>query len=155
MKKRVVFTVLGITLSLILATHSYARFGGKGRGGGGWGANSQYGRKYDPKTVETINGEVVSLDKITPKECQSYGVHMMLKTDKETISVHLGPGWYIENQETQIQPKDKVEVKGSRITYDGKPVIIAVEIKRQDEVLVLRDENGFPAWSGWRRHRRP
>jgi len=24
------------------------------------------------------------------------GVHLMLKTDKETISVHLGPVWYID-----------------------------------------------------------
>jgi hypothetical protein len=78
-------------------------------------------------------------------------MHLMLKTDKETISVHLGPGWYIENQDVKIDPKDKVEVKGSKITFQGKPALIAAEVKKGNEILKLRDENGFPAWSGWRR----
>jgi hypothetical protein len=43
-----------------------------------------------------------------------------------------------------------VEVKGSRITFEGKPAIIAAEIKKGEETLKLRDENGFPVWSGWR-----
>lgn len=50
---------------------------------------------YDPKTVETITGTVEALDRVTPIKGMSYGVHIQLKTDKETISVHLGPGWYV------------------------------------------------------------
>jgi len=80
-----------------------------------------------------------------------YGVHLVLKTDKETISVHLGPGWYIENQDVKIAPKDKIEVKGSRITFEDKPALIAAQVKKGDDVLVLRDTSGFPVWSGWRR----
>lgn len=69
----------------------------------------------------------------------------------ETISVHLGPGWYIENQDIKIEPKDKIEVRGSRITFKGKPAIIAAEIKKGEEILKLRDENGFSVWCDWRR----
>lgn len=115
------------------------------------GMNAPYSRMYDPKTVETISGEVVSVDVITPLKGMYYGVHLMVKTAKEIISVHLGPGWYIENQDTEIEPKDKVEVTGSRITLEGKPVIIAAEVKKGEEVLKLRDEKGFPFWSGWRK----
>jgi len=78
-------------------------------------------------------------------------VYWLSKTDKETISVHLGPAWYMDNQDVQIAVGDKVEVKGSRVTLDGKPTLIAAEVKKGDEVLTLRDANGFPAWSGWRR----
>jgi hypothetical protein len=81
----------------------------------------------------------------------SAGVHMIMQTDKEQISVHLGPGFYVENQDVKIESKDKVEVKGSRVTFGGKPAIIAAEVKKGDEVLKLRDDNGFPMWSGWRR----
>ncbi len=81
----------------------------------------------------------------------SAGIHMNVKTDKETISVHLGPSWYLENQDLKIEPKDKVEVKGSKIMFDGKPAIIAAEVRKGDEVLRLRDDAGFPVWSGWRR----
>jgi hypothetical protein len=52
----------------------------------------------------------------------------------------------------QIVAGDKIEVKGSRITYQGKPAIIAAEIHKGDEVLMLRDANGIPMWAGWRRN---
>jgi hypothetical protein len=106
---------------------------------------------YNPKTVETLSGEVVSVDRITPEKGMAYGVHLMLKTEKETVSVHLGPQWYIERQDTEIKTKDSIQVKGSRITFEGKPAIIAAEVKKGDEVLKLRDEKGVPYWSGWRR----
>jgi hypothetical protein len=39
-------------------------------------------------------------------------------------------------------------VKGSRITTKrGKTVLIAAEVKKDDSILKLRDENGVPAWS--------
>jgi hypothetical protein len=137
--------------SFIFVAPSFAQRGISWKGGGGWGTGGAYGRLYDTKTVETVTGEVAGVDKITPEKGMSYGVHLMVKTDKETISVHLGPGWYIENQDIKIEPGNKVEVKGSRITFQEKPAIIAAEVKKGDEVLKLRDENGFPVWSGWRR----
>jgi hypothetical protein len=121
------------------------------RGSGGWGPGTPYNRMYDPKTVETVSGEVVSVSQITPNKGMGAGVHMTLNTGKETISVHLGPSWYLENQDVKIEAKDKVEVKGSKITFNGKPAIIAIEVKKGDEVLKLRDDAGFPVWSGWRR----
>lgn len=136
--------------SAFFIAQSFAQQGIQWKGGGGWGKGAPYGRMYDPKTVETIKGKVVNVDTVTPMKGMGYGVHVTIETDKETVSVHLGPGWYIENQDTRIEPKDTVEVTGSRITLEGKPVIIAAEVKKGDEVLKLRDEKGFPLWSGWR-----
>jgi hypothetical protein len=107
---------------------------------------------YNPQTTETIAGEVVSVGRIThPMKGMSYGVHLVVKTEKETISVHLGPGWYIENQEVKIAPKDMVEVTGSRVTFEGKPALLASEVKKGNEILTLRTPDGLPVWSGWRR----
>jgi hypothetical protein len=141
---------LGVCLG---ASNSFAQRGPgmMWRGSGGWGPGAPYNRMYDSKTVETITGEVTSVDSITPNKGMAGGIHMNVKTDKETVSVHLGPSWYIENQDVKIEPKDKVEVKGSKITFGGKPAIIATEVKKGDEVLTLRDDSGFPVWAGWRR----
>ena len=149
MKKLSILIVVSI-LSFIVSD-SFAQRGMKWRGSGGWGMGSQYNRMYDPKTVGTISGEMISVDMITPMKGMSQGVHLTLKTDKEIISVHLGPWWYIENRDIRIEPKDKIEVAGSRITYQGKPAIIAANVKKGDEVLKLRDENGLPVWAGWRK----
>ncbi|HEX5530394.1 MAG TPA: DNA-binding protein [Methylomirabilota bacterium] len=144
-----VVSVVGIAV-IVLAPAAFAQ-GMKWRGSGGWGPGTAYGRIYDPKTVETVSGEVVKVDRITPMRGMSSGVHLVVKTDKGDVSVQLGPQWYLENQDVKIQPKDKVEVKGSRVTVQGQPALIAAEVKKGDEVLKLRDEAGIPMWAGWRR----
>jgi hypothetical protein len=151
MRKLMLVIVTAVTVGLILGTEAVAQKGIMWRGGGGWGHGTPYGRMYNPQTVETIGGEVVSVDRIIPLKGMAYGIHVTLKTDKETIPIHLGPGWYMENQDVKITRTDKIEVKGSRITLEGKPAIIASEIRKGEDVLVLRDANGFPVWSGWRR----
>ena len=123
------------------------------RGGGGWGHGGPYGRLYDPKTVSTVAGEIASIDLFTPMQGMRGGVHLQLKTGTDLLPVHLGPSWFIENQDTKLEVKDKVEVKGSRVVLDGKLTMIAAEVKKGDEVLKLRDEAGVPYWAGWRRHR--
>jgi hypothetical protein len=110
-------------------------------------------RNYDPKTVETIQGTVLSVQKATRAQGRSYGVHLTLQTDKETIPVHLGPGWYVEKQTPQIAANDTITVTGSRVTFDEKPAIIAAQVKKGNEVLKLRDENGIPVWRRGRGNR--
>ena len=152
MNKMTTLLAAAALLGILAAPEAYGQRGPRGRaGGGGWGAGSQYNRLYNTNTVETVSGEVIAVNHITPTNGMSYGVHLELKTEKEMVSVHLGPGWFIENQDITIEPKDKVEIKGSRVTFDGKPAIIAAEVKKGDEVLKLRDQNGVPVWAGWRR----
>ena len=123
----------------------------KWRGSGGWGMESPYQRMYDPAKIDTLAGEVVSVEKMASAKGAGNGIHLGLKTASETVSVHLGPAWYIERLDTRIVKGDRIEVKGSRIAVDGKPALIAAEVRKGDEVLQLRDSGGVPAWAGWRR----
>jgi hypothetical protein len=143
----VVVSVFG----LVTAGEILAQPGPKWRGSGGWGPHGQYARLYDPKTVESLKGEIEKVETVMPMKGMAAGIHLVVKTDRETIPVHLGPSWYVENQDVKLEPKDGVEVKGSRVTWQGKPVILAAEVKKGDATLVLRDEAGIPAWSGVRR----
>ena len=120
------------------------------KGGGEWGPGTPYDKMYNLQTIEYIAGEVLAVEIITPMVVMSYGVHIVLQTDTDTISVHLGPGWFIENQDVKIAPRDKIEIKGSRIIFEDKPTIIAAEVKKGGDVLMLRDAGGYPVWSGWR-----
>ena len=137
MKSKLAFVTLMCVV--LLAANAWAQLG-KGR--------NAARRIYNPATVETLGGEVVSVDKSTSRQGRSLGVHFTLKTDKETIPVHLGPGWYVDQQELKLAPGDKVEVSGSRVTYQGKPAIIAGQVKKDGKTLQLRDANGVPAWAG-------
>ena len=141
---------VAVCTAALLAAASFAQ-GGPRPGAGGWGAAGQYQRLYDPKTVETLKGEIEKIERITPLRGMSAGVHLLLKTDKESVSVHLGPEWYLDNQDLKLEPKDKIEVKGSRVMVAGTPALIAAEVIKADQVLKLRDESGLPLWAGWRR----
>jgi hypothetical protein len=151
MKRVVAFASVLSLLGLVGGPESWAQRGPRWQGSGGWGPGGGYVKLYDPKTVVSIAGEVVSVDTVTPMKGMSTGVHLTVKTEKETVAVHLGPSWYLEKQDVTLAPMDRVEIKGSRVTVDGKPVLIAAEVKKDDLILTLRDEAGFPAWSATRR----
>jgi hypothetical protein len=107
-------------------------------------------RDYDPKTVETIGGKVLSIEKTAPAKKRGYWVQLMLQTEKETIAVELGPAWYVDKQTPRIEANDTITVTGSRLTMDGRSAIIAGDITKGNELLKLRDDNGIPVWP--RRH---
>jgi len=139
-----ILIIIGI-LSLFPATAGWAQ-PGMGQGGG---PQVHYGTMWDAKTVATVNGEVVSVDKYVPgRGGASYGLRLTLKTDKETLPLILGPAWYIEQQHFAFAPKDQLEVKGSRLLIQGQPTLIAQEVKKGNKVLKMRDDQGFPLWKG-------
>jgi hypothetical protein len=132
-------------VSLLLANASWAQ-PGMGQGGG-----VHFGTMWDAGSVSTVSGEVTAVEKYTPgRGGSSYGLRLTVKTDKETLPVILGPAVYIEQQHFAIAPKDTVEVKGSRLTIQGQPTVIAAEVKKGGQTLKLRDDKGVPLWLGQR-----
>lgn len=122
------------------------------QGSGGWGHYSQYGRMYDPNNVVTVRGKVISVNTFTPRTGMSGGMHLQLKTNNnETLDVHLGPAWYLQNQDVQIQPQDTIEVTGSKANFAGQPAMMAASVRKGDMTLMLRNQQGVPVWHGWRR----
>ena len=75
---------------------------------------------YDAKTVETIGGRVLSVEKTTPAKKRGYWIDVMLQTGTGTIPVQLGPAWYIDKQVPRIEANDTITVTGSRVTMDGR-----------------------------------
>ena len=151
MKQLTFLVTISFIIFTFLSINLYAQRGWMNKRGSGWGAGSRYNRMYNKNTVETIIGEVVKVDKIIPIKGMSYGIHLLLKTGKDTISIHVGPAWFVNNQNIKINLKDKVAVTGSKIIYQNSPTIIASEIKKGNETITLRDKNGYPVWSRSRR----
>jgi hypothetical protein len=147
MQRKSVIGALIALLLLSLAAIAFAAPWNGWRGSGGWGMGGAYQRMYNPATVETVTGEVVAVEQTTPMKGMGGGVHLKLRTDKEMLSVHLGPAWYIERLDTRIEKHDRIEVTGSRVMVAGKPALIAAEVKKGDMLLKLRDDSGIPVWS--------
>ena len=143
MKRIIALIATFLLISSLVATESLAQVQMQ-RPAETYGRGS---RIYDRASLEEIDGEVLSVNKISSRRGQRNGVHLLIKSADETVEVHLGPEWYLEEQNFSVEPGDRVEIKGSRITFSGMPAIVAAEVKQADRVLTLRDTNGIPMWS--------
>ncbi len=124
------------------------------RGMVNWSSDTPYVRMYNPQTVQTVTVVVQKVEMFTPKKGMAIGIHLTANLNDKLLDVHLGPAWFIKNQELQILEGDELEVTGSIITYDGNEALIAKTIKLEDSTLTLRDDSGRPVWAGWKRGRR-
>jgi hypothetical protein len=102
---------------------------------------------FDPSAIVTVTGSVVSESRIDRGMGHS-GVHLLVKTADGEIPVHLGPDFWVDKQPVKLAKGDEITVKGSKITFDGKPAIIAETVTKGTTKLVLRDEKGTPVWKG-------
>jgi hypothetical protein len=100
----------------------------------------------DPKNERTVRGTVEKVSVLPPRFVQ-----VDLKTEGKTLTVHVGPSWFLEKHMFALAQGDAIEVIGSKIALDGGEILIAREIKKGSETLVLRDAQGYPEWSRGRR----
>jgi hypothetical protein len=143
MKKLGRFVGMLSILSLIYAVPAWAQQAVPAPEKGEGMRMGRRGPMYNPQTVVTISGEVVGVDQMPG---MAAGVHLLLKTDKETVTVVVGPAAYLDQQKMKIAAGDKLEVTGSRTTRRQGPVVVAAEMKKGGQVLKLRDAQGMPLW---------
>ena len=106
-----------------------------------------HGFLYTPEKQEVISGEVISLEEPVRGWC--HAVHMKVQTEKGPVVVHLTSQKYITDKHNTLEPKDAVQIKGSRSRYGDEEVLIAAEVKKGNYILRLWDDNGDPVLSGW------
>ena len=103
---------------------------------------------YDRAAEKVVTGTIKTVVSL-PAADGSVGVHFDLKTDDgKIISVHVGPALYIGMQNFYFFADDRVEIIGTRVTYDENTFIEAKSIQKGSTMLVLRDDAGKPKWSG-------
>jgi hypothetical protein len=149
---RIIKTLLAICLCLILSSPVWAQpGGGQGMGpGGGMGRGMGPGRgmganMYNPQTVTTIQGTVVSPG---PPMGRMQHVSWVVKTAKGDLTVHLGPAWYMTQHQISLKPGDTVEATGSQMEMGGGTRMVAKEVKVGGKTFQLRDDQGVPVWRG-------
>lgn len=108
--------------------------------------------KYDPASEVTVKGTVEKVVEHTSPMGWK-GTHFTLKSEKnETLTVHLGPSAFLEEEGFKLAPGDEVEVTGSKLNYDGEDALVARMVKKGDKTLTLRNAQGIPQWSKSRRY---
>jgi hypothetical protein len=105
---------------------------------------------YGLQDLTTIEGKVERIQyfpTIGPGGIPGGGTSLgvVLKTDQGSITIHLGPPWYLSRQKFSINAGDNLRVIGSRAPLSSA-AIIAREVTKNGMILKLRDEQGVPVW---------
>jgi hypothetical protein len=101
--------------------------------------------EYDPKAEVTIKGIVEDFHEAKVRGDHP-GLHLVVKTETETVEVHACPVRFMSELEFTIGKGDEVTVVGSRPEAGG--VVVAREITKGQTSLILRDKTGEPVWTG-------
>ena len=112
-------------------------------------SNSAFGQKapkYDSKTeVKAVKATVQETKKVTEEGKEQ--VRLMVKTGSEMIEVYLCPTNYLAEMDTEFKAGDEVTITGSKLKVDTADIILAREVVKGNNTLVLRDDKGAPVWT--------
>ena len=102
---------------------------------------------YRASNEITTTGTVEDVQEFYCPVTDDRGTHLVLKTDRGTMLVHVALSRFLREQKIAIQTGERLQVTGAKIRYQGREGMIAREIVRRDEVFTLRDTSGKPLWS--------
>jgi hypothetical protein len=105
--------------------------------------------KYDPHTETKLKATVEDV-KLPPKGSEKEIVHLLVKNGTEIVDLYLCPKSFLEEMGVSFSKGDEIALTGSRVKQGGADLVLAREVVKGNDTLVLRDDKGNPVWS-WQR----
>lgn len=101
--------------------------------------------KYDSTTEAKTKGTVEEL-KLPTKENAKGVAHLLVKSGTDTLDIYLCPKAFLDDMGATFAKGDEVVVTGSKVKQDNADLILAREVGKGPDTLVLRDDKGKPVW---------
>ena len=87
----------------------------------GWEKESVYNRLYRVDQYQKLKGTFIEIIELTPMPGMSPGMGLiMISRKKETVTVHLGPKWFVHLLMRGFKPGDSIKVKGAWAQIKGE-----------------------------------
>ncbi|HST10424.1 MAG TPA: hypothetical protein VLL05_08595 [Terriglobales bacterium] len=102
--------------------------------------------KYDAATEAKFKVTVQDL-KLPAKGNEKDVAHLLVKSGEENIDIYLAPKAFLDDMGASFAKGDEVTVTGSKIKQDGSDLVLAREVVKGTDTLMLRDDKGKPVWN--------
>jgi DNA/RNA endonuclease YhcR with UshA esterase domain len=102
--------------------------------------------KFDPAKQTTITGVI---DQVSDYRCPisgTIGSHLTVSNPEGTVEVHLAASKFLKQYGFAFAKGDAVKVTGTKAIFDGKPAMLARQVKVGKRTYFFRDEMGIPLW---------
>ncbi len=106
--------------------------------------------KYDVASETTLKGTIAEVKQIDSAKGAS-AIHLMVKTGEQVLEVFLCPNAFLQEMQMGFAQGDQVQVTGSKVKVDETEVVLAREVTKGNDTLILRDKKGAPVWTPVRR----
>lgn len=106
------------------------------------------GPKYVLANEVTLKGVVEEVKEV-PRSCLGEtGLHLMLKTDKETVEVQVAPVDFMKFMEVTFAKGEKLDIVASKVSREGAAdLYLARVITHNSNEVAVRDKKGEPGWT--------
>jgi hypothetical protein len=101
--------------------------------------------KYDLSTESKMKATVQEV-KLPAKGSEKEIAHLLVKIGTDTFDVYLYPKAFLDDMGVNFSQGEDIVLAGSRIKQGDAELILAREVVRGNDTLVLRDEKGNPIW---------
>ncbi len=110
------------------------------------GGRKQYLRRTTTPAETTFSGAVEAVNQHTCEICNRVELSVTLETGAGLLEVRLGPKAFFEKHDFYVSRGDPIQITGFRFMERGKDVVLADEVRKAGESLLLRGKYGKPAW---------
>ena len=113
-----------------------------------WRPGSMYNNRFDATNIATMRVTVKKVSTFTPAKDALPGLKLRVETDQgRSVVVYGGPQQSYLLQPIRFRKGDEITVTGSQTTVNQKDVVMACEIRKGTDSLMIRDLKGQPAWT--------
>jgi hypothetical protein len=102
--------------------------------------------KYDVATESKMKGVVEEIN-LPPKGSEKEAIHLIVKGEAEPVDIYLCPESFLKDMGVTFSKGDNLGFTTSKVKQNGADLLLAREVVRGDETLVLRDDKGVPVWT--------
>lgn len=107
---------------------------------------AQAAPKYDTATEAKFKGTIEDL-KLPPKGSEKQIAYLTIKTGTDTFEIYLCPKSFIDDMGVIFAKGDEIAFTGSKIKEGDTDMVLAREVIKGTDTLVLRDQKGNPVWN--------
>ena len=101
--------------------------------------------KYDAQTETKLKGTV---DDVKMPSGAKEIVYIVMRTGADTtVEVYVCPKSFLDDMGVTFAKGDQIALTGSKVKQGDADLILAREIVKGTDTLVLRDDKGKPVWS--------
>jgi hypothetical protein len=102
--------------------------------------------KYDVSTESKMKGVVEEIN-LPPKGSEKEVIHLTVKGGAEPEDIYLCPESFLKDMGVTFSKGDNIGFTASKVKQNGVDLLLAREVVKGNETLILRDDKGIPVWT--------